>query len=92
MVGADVARGLFAADVLLASLQRQHPAAAAAAIDGLTGDAAGQATHELLFAGHDAKVGSAIEQRRAERLAFGDGDVCAEIAGPLEQAEADRIE
>ena len=48
LVGADVARGLFAADVLLAGLQRQHPAALAAAVDRLAGDAARHAADELL--------------------------------------------
>ena len=46
LVGADVARGLFAADVLLAGLQREDEAAFAAAVDGLAGDAAGHAADE----------------------------------------------
>src|SRR5262245_21565105 len=92
LIRADVAGGFFAANVLLAGLQCEHPATAAAAIDGLTGDAAGHAADELLFAGHDSEVRATIEQWSAERLAFSDGDIRAEIAGPLEKAEADWIE
>ena len=84
LVRADVARGLFAADVLLAGLQREHEAALAAAVDRLAGDAARHAADELLAAGHDAEVRAAVLHRRAERVAFGDGDVGAPIAGPLQ--------
>src|SRR6478752_8618341 len=91
LVRADVAGGLLAANVLLAGLQREHPAAAAAAIHGLTRDATGHAAYELLFAGHDSQIRTAVEQRSTERLPFGDSDVGAEIAGPLQQAEADWI-
>ena len=81
LVRADVARGLFAADVLLAGLQREDEAAFAAAVDGFAGDAARHAADELFAAGHDAEVRAAILHRRAERLAFGDGDVGAQSPG-----------
>ena len=81
MVGADVARGFFAADVLLAGLQREDEAAFAAAVDGFAGDAAGHAADEFFAAGHDAEVGAAVLHGRAERVAFGDGDVGAPVAG-----------
>ena len=84
LVRADVARGLFAADVLLAGLQREHEAALAAAIDRLAGDAARHAADEAFAAGHDAEVGAAVLHGRAQRLPFGDGDVGAPIAGPLQ--------
>src|SRR5436190_20049988 len=66
LVGADIARGLFAANVLLASLQGEHPAAAAAAIDRLTGNSPWQSADELLLASHDPQVWAAVQQRRAE--------------------------
>ena len=47
---------------------------------------------KLFAAGHDAEVGAAVLHRRAERVAFGDGDVGAPIAGTLQEAEADRVE
>ena len=78
--------------MLLAGLQRQHPAALAAAIDRLAGDPARHAAHELLAAGHDAQVRPAERHRAAQRLPFGHDDVGAVVAGPLEQAQADRID
>src|SRR5205807_5404626 len=86
LVGANVTRGLFAANVLLAGLQREHPAAATAAIERLTSDSPRHAADELLFAGHDAQIRSAVKQRRAERLTFGDCHVGAQIARPLQHA------
>ena len=92
LVGADVAGGLFAADVLLAGLQRQHPAAAAAAIDGLADQPAGHAADELLAAGHDAQVRPAEGHRVAQRLPFGHDDVGPVSPGRFEQPQADRID
>ena len=92
LVGADVAGRLFAADMLLASLQREHEAAFAAAVDRLADDPARHAADELLAAGHDAQVGAAVGQGRAERLPFGHGDVGPVVARALQQAQADRIE
>jgi hypothetical protein len=92
LVRANIARGFFAADMLLASLQREDPAAAAAAINSLARNATGHAADELLFAGHDAEVRTSIEERRAERLPFSDGHIGAQVAGPLQQTEADWIE
>jgi hypothetical protein len=56
LVGADVAGRLFAADVLLAGLKRQHPAAAAPTIDRLPGNAPRHPPYELLAAGHDSQI------------------------------------
>src|SRR4051794_29096650 len=81
LVGADVAGGFFAADVLLAGLQREDEAALAAAVDCFTRDAAGHAADKFFSAGHDAEVGAAVLHRGAKRVAFGDGDVGTPIAG-----------
>ena len=91
MVGADVARRLLAADVLLARLQREHEAAPALEVDGLADEAAGDAAHQLGGDGHVAEAGAAEVHRVAERLGLADDDVGAEPAGRLEQAERDRV-
>src|SRR5207253_478881 len=92
LIGADVARRLLSADVLLARLQRQHPAAPVVAIDRLPDKPAGNLAHELLAARHEAEVRAAERHRTAQHLAFADRDVGAVLAGPLEDAEADRVE
>ena len=55
LAGADVAGRLLATDVLLAGLQRQHPAAAAVDVGRLTGDAAGHAADQLLGCGEESE-------------------------------------
>ena len=72
--------------MLLAGLQRQHPAAAAAAVDGLADEPAGHAAEELLAAGQDAQVRPAEGHGDAQRLAFGHDDVGAVVARPLATA------
>ena len=91
LVGADVAGGLFAADVLFAGLQRQHPAAAAAAVDRLARDPSGHAADELLATGHDAQVWAPVQHRRSQRLPLGHDDVGSQIPRPLQQSQADRV-
>ena len=92
LVGADVARRLVPADVLLAGLQRQHPAAFAVAIGRLPDQPAGDLANVFAPAGHQAEVRAAITQRRAEALPLRDGDVGVVLPGPLENPRADRIE
>ena len=65
-VGADVARRLLAADVLLAGGEREHEAAAAFRIDGLAGEAARHLAHELIARGEEADVGAAEDQAVAD--------------------------
>ena len=64
LVRADVARRLLAADVLLAGLERQHPAALAVAVGRLADEPAGDLADELLAAGQDAEVRPAVAQAR----------------------------
>src|SRR6516164_1089841 len=74
-IGADVAGGLLAPDMLLAGRQGQHPAAPAVGVDGLTSETSGHLAHELVPAGEQSEMGSAEIERVAERLPFGRDDV-----------------
>ncbi len=91
VVGADVARRLLAADVLLAGLQGEHEAASSFDIDGLADEAPGDAAHELLRHGHVAEAGAAEVHGVAERLSLADDDVGAETPGSLEEAQRERV-
>ncbi len=90
--GADVRRGLLAADVLLARLQREHEAAPPVDVDGLAGDAPGHAAQVLLARGEEAERRPAEVQAVAQRLALADGHVDAAVAGRREHAERDRVD
>src|SRR5581483_7169561 len=99
LVGADVARRLLPADVLLARLERQDEAALALAIDRLADQPARHLADERLLdvrpgasAGQDSQVGPAEGHRVAEALPLGDGDVRPVVARTLQQADADRVE
>uniref|UniRef100_A0A0N4ZVR4 PE-PGRS family protein n=1 Tax=Parastrongyloides trichosuri TaxID=131310 RepID=A0A0N4ZVR4_PARTI len=85
-VGADVRRGLVAADVLLARGQGQDEAATAVGVHGFTAVAAGRLAQQLLAGGEQADVGTAKVQGVADRLAFGCDNVSAHFAGRLQQA------
>ena len=75
-VGADVGGGLLAADVLLAGGEREHEAAVAGGVGGLSGEAPGHLAHEFFARGDHAHVRAAVAGRDAERLAFHRDDVC----------------
>src|SRR5271167_248259 len=79
-IGADVAGGLLAPDVLLAGRQSQHPAAPAVGIDGLAGETPGHLTDELVPAGEQAEMGSAKIECVAERLTLRSDDVRPHLA------------
>ena len=89
--GADVVRGLLAADVLLARLQREHEAAAAVDVGRLARDPARHAADVVLLGGEEAEARPAEVQPVAERLALADGDVDVEVARGLEHAERERV-
>ena len=59
LVGADVAGGLLAADVLLACLQRVHEAASAVRVARFADEASGHLPDEGLTGGEDAEVRAA---------------------------------
>src|SRR3546814_13845112 len=67
-VGADIARRLFAADMLLAGRQGQHETAFAIGIDRLAAQAAGHLPDIFRLAGEQADIGSAELKPDAERL------------------------
>src|SRR6185437_12643242 len=73
-IRADIAGRLLAADVLLASRQRQYPAAAAFGVGGLADQPARHLPHMLLTRGEKADMRPAEIERVAERLAFGGDD------------------
>ena len=81
--GADVAGGLFAADVLLAGLQGQAQRGPATRVLGDAHDAAGHVAFEGVAGGEERGVRSAVAQRHAKTLGAADGDVRAEFARRL---------
>ncbi len=83
-IGADVAGGLLAADVLLASGEGQHETALAVGIDGLAAEPTGHLPDELLARGHQAEIGAAEIECVADRLAFADHDIGTERTGRFE--------
>src|SRR5580704_10528523 len=70
LIRANVRRGLFAPDVLLARGQRDHEAAAALEIGGLSGQSAWHLANELLSRGHYADKRTAVAGRQTEALPF----------------------
>ena len=92
LVGADVRRGLFAADVLFARLQSQHKGALAAIVRGLADDAARQFAHQRLGRRHEAEVRPAEGERHAQRLPFAHGHVRADLAGRFVKRAGDGVD
>ncbi len=86
-IGADVARRLLAADMLLAGRQGQHPAAPALGIDRLADQTSGHLPDEFLAAGEQPDMRSAEIQRVSEGLAFGSDNVRAHLAGRPDRAQ-----
>ncbi len=75
--GADVARRLLAADVLLARLQREPVGGVAVGVDRDADEAAGQLAGERVGDGHEAGVRAAEAHRHAEALRGADHDAGA---------------
>ena len=92
LVGADVARRLLAADVLLARLQGEHVPLAALRVAGGSHQAAGHLPHRRHARRHEADVRPAEGDRDAERLALGGHDVGAVRARRLEQGQRGRLD
>jgi len=92
LVRANVARRLFPANMLLAGLNRERVAGAALAICRTPHETARHLAEELVAAGENAEEGPTVLHRDAERLTFGDRDVGTILAGPAQNAQADRIE
>ncbi len=89
--GADIGRGLLAADVLLAGLQRQAVGGDTGVVLGNAHQAAGHGTLEALPDGHVGGVRSAVEQRDAEALRGADGDVRTLLARRRDQRQGQQV-
>ena len=89
--GADVARGLFAADVLFARAERQAQRGFAARIPGDADKPAGHLAFEFVARGKERRVRSAVTQRHAKALRAADGDVRAKFAWRLDERERQQI-
>ena len=89
--GADVGRGLLAADVLLAGLQGQAVGRDAGVVLGDTHEAAGHGALEALLDGHVGGVRAAEEQRHAEALGGADGDVRALLARGRDEGQGEQV-
>ncbi len=79
--GADVARGFFPADVLLASLQRQPQGRAAIGIFGGADQPSGHLAFVSVARGKVSRVRSAIAHGDAKALRAAHSDVGAELSG-----------
>ena len=88
---ADVRRGLFAPDMLLAGLQRQTISLVATDIDGDAHDPPRHIALVLVLAGEERGVRAAIAHRHAEPLRGADGDVSPHGAGLLEHGQRQKI-
>ena len=75
LIRADIRRGFLAADMLLASSQREHESALALPVDRLADQAARHLPDKFFARGNHAAVGTAESQRDAKRLCFYRNDV-----------------
>ncbi|MCY1215383.1 hypothetical protein D9M72_272260 [compost metagenome] len=89
--GADVAGGLFAADVLLAGLHGQAQGRLAVAIDGDADQAARHVALERVAGGEVGRVRATEAQRHAEALGAAEGDVGTELAGRGQQGQGQQV-
>ena len=88
---ADVRRGLLAADVLLAGLQREAQRRIAVGVDRDADEAARQRALETGADAHVGRVRAAEADRDAEPLRRADDDVGAHLARRLEQHEREQV-
>jgi len=89
--GADVARRLVAADVLLAGLEREAHRGPALRVMGNADEPPRHVALEFVLRREKGRVGSTITERHAKPLRRTDGDVRAEFAGRLEQGQRQQI-
>src|SRR6185369_15975062 len=90
LVGTDVGSGFLAADVLLASGEREHEAALAGSVDSLTGEAAGHLANEFVARCDNASEWAAITGRQTETLRFQGDDVG--FGGGLDRAKGNTFD
>jgi hypothetical protein len=89
--GADVGGGFFAADVLLARLQRQTVSGLAMHVHAHAHQTAGHAALELIAAGHEGGVRAARTHGHAKALRGADDDVGTPLAGWREQCKGQKV-
>src|SRR3984957_1060274 len=90
-VGADVARRLLAADVLLACRERQHEASPPFRVHCLACETAWHLAHVLGARCEQADVRAAEIEGIADSLSFTDRDVGVHLAGRAHGVESVRI-
>ena len=88
---AHVARRLLAADVLLARLQRHAQRRLAVRVDAHPDDPSRHPAHQLVLAGEERRVRSAVAQRHPEALRAAHGDVRPELAGGDDERQRQEI-
>ena len=89
--GADVGRGLLAADVLLSGLQCQPVGGAAGGVDRDPDEPPGQGPAELVAGGEEPGVRSAEAHRHAEALGRPDRGVGAQLARRDQQRAGQQV-
>src|ERR1700693_2770592 len=87
MIGADVRGRAFAADMLLARVERQAERAATVAIASLSDQPARHLAQMSHSRRHEADARSAILKRQPETLTLADGDIDAKFARCTQQAQ-----
>ena len=89
--GADIRRGLLAADVLLARLQGEPIRRLAFRIDGYADQAAWHRALVRIAAGHEGRMRAAVAERHAEALRVADDDVGAPFARRRDQGQRQQV-
>jgi hypothetical protein len=89
--GADVGRGLVAADVLLARAEGEAHGGVAVGVFRHADETAGHLALEGVLGGEERGVGSAETHGNTEALGGTDGDIGAEFAGGAEEGEREQV-
>ncbi len=89
--GADVARRLLSADVLLTGLQREPHRPATFAVDRHADESTGQAALVLVAGGEERGVRTAVSERHTEALRRTDDHIGAHLARWLTQHQGEQI-
>src|ERR1700691_3551262 len=87
MIGADVRSRAFAADVLLARVERKAESAAPVAIASLSHQPPRHLAQMSHSRCHEADTGSAILKRQPETLPLADGNIDAKFARRAQQTQ-----
>ena len=88
---ADVARGFFAADVLLARLQTEAIRGPSGCILRHTDKTSGQTTLQIVLHRHEGRVRTAKTERHAKTLAVSDANVRAKLARRPQHRQREQI-